>query len=171
VGGVNPDLLTVRSAPPAPAPAPWCAAYVDYDDGPVVAVLWWDDRPFSARGARLGDEAGVLAEGLLDRNDDLPEPGWQWWLVGSEIPWHHDPRFAVAEVEAVGPGTPSVAVEALIEVLAEAPEPTFSREQSIEMIAHRLPWFPAEDDMAAVFKDAGESIGTGTVVIDEGDDP
>jgi hypothetical protein len=167
---VNPDLFTVRSAPPAPAPAPWCAAYLAYDDGPIVAVLWWDDRPLSERGARLAGEGGVLGEAPVAPDADLPEPGWYWWVVGSEGPWAYDPRITVAHVESVGPGTPAAAVATLVDVLAEAPEPTFSYEQSIEAIGRRLPWFPAEEDVAEVFERSGGSIGSG-IVVEEGGEP
>jgi hypothetical protein len=164
---VRVDLITVRGAPALPAPAPWCAAFLDYGaDGPTVAVLWWDDRPYSERAARLVGEAGALDEGILGPDVDLPEAGWHWWIVGEEVPWSHDPRIAIASVTAAGPATPAVALAGLMGVLAEAPEPTFSAEQAREQIARRLPWVAAEGDLADLLQEGGRSIGSGTVLSD-----
>lgn len=165
---MNTDLLTIGPAPVQPGiGGPWFAVCLRYgDDGPIVAVLWWDDRPFSDRDARLSEGTGVLAEAPI-ADDDLPEPGWEWWVVGNEGPWFHDPRFDVAEVEVVGPGTPAQAVTALASTLAEAPEPDFSYEQSVGMLAGRLQWCPAPEGMAEVFE---QEIGSGTVIVDKSED-
>jgi hypothetical protein len=162
---MNRGLLHVVPAPSvSPRWAPWCLGYVEYDDDVIVAAVWWDDRPFADRVVRRQDTEGVLADGLVDPDNDLPAPGWAWWIVGEETPWPHDPRVLVANVHAVGPGSPAEAITALLADLTERPAPTFSREQSLALLAQQLPWYPAAAPIANALDDADGPFGSGTVV-------
>jgi hypothetical protein len=162
--------LELNPIPPAAIDAdlPLCLTLIEYDGGPIVAAFWWDDAPLHEIGARLAAEDGTLGDAPLSpvEGDELPEVGWWWWRVGEEAPWPHDPRVNVAAVHGVGNlGTPADMAQLVRDELGDDPEPSWSREQSIEMVVRRLPFWGVGEDTAAVLAD-DPTIGTGSVVVE-----
>lgn len=173
---MDPAALEICPVPPLAelASKPMCLTLLTYgEDGPAVAVFWWDDTPLHDQDVRLIEGNGQLG-GAVTPDDDLGETGGWWcWLVGDEVPWAHDPRFNVARIQDLGPrGTPADVVRALRCLLEDEAEPTWSREQSLEMVVRSLPfWPPVDDGIAAVF-DGDPSIGSGNVLaVDDPDLP
>jgi putative heme-binding domain-containing protein len=148
---MDPTALEIHPVPPLAelASRPMCLTLLTYGaEGPAVAAFWWDDTPLHEQGVRLVEEDGQLG-GPVTPDDDLDGTGWWAWLVGDEVPWHHDPRVSVANVQALGErGTPADVVRALRRMLEDEPEPNCSREHSLAAIVHKLPfWPPAEDEL------------------------
>lgn len=164
------DLLELDPIPPAAVDAdlPLCLTMVVYDDGPIVAAFWWDESSLHDLGARLADEHGALADRPLEEGElgDEGKPGWRWWRVGDETPWAYDPRIMVASVQAVGDlGTPADVAAMVRGELEDDPEPSWSREQSAEMVIRRLPFWGVNEEVEAAMQ-ADPSIGTGNVVVE-----
>jgi len=165
---MDPATLEICPVPPLAelASRPMCLTMLTYgEEGPVVAVFWWDDTPLHEQDVRLAEGNGQLG-GAVTPDDDLGETGWWWWQVGDEAPWHHDPRVTVANVRALGPhGTPGDVVRALRGMLEDDPEPNYSREHSLEAVVRKLPfWPPAGDELEYI--EAAAPTGSGSVVVD-----
>lgn len=172
------DRLELNPIPPAAADAdlPLCLTLVVYDDEAIVAAFWWDELAVHEHSARLAIEDGTLADHLLEEGElgDEAKPGWRWWRVGEEGPWPLDPRFPAPFIRSVGNlGTPADVGRLVGDELANDPEPSWSREQSAEMLIRALPFWGIDDEQAAII-DADPELGSGMVVTelpDEDEEP
>jgi hypothetical protein len=133
-------LLSVEAPrEPRPEAVGWCVAHIVYNDGPVVAVLWWDDRPLSYLPF---DEDGVVGP---EKVVEAPERGWCYWLLGRTMPYPRDPRQEVAAVITLGAEpSPTEALDAVLEDLEALSAPTWDYGTSLEMMVERL-WGRDED--------------------------
>ncbi|HKO38865.1 MAG TPA: hypothetical protein VJU14_10900 [Solirubrobacterales bacterium] len=166
---MNPELLAV-----VPAPSPrWCLGYVEYDGGAIVAALWWADALITGGdGVRHQLPDGTIDEDPAAAEDAIAEPGWYWWIVGDEDPWPYDPRVTVPHVTAaIGAFTPGQARTAVVAELAERPEPTLTRAESLALVERSLPWLASDDEMVGALGEADPSAGTVIVVTDEDEAP
>jgi hypothetical protein len=128
--------LTIRR-PDAPQPY-WAVVHIIYDDGPVVAVLWWDDEPSSG--------FSMDAEGVVDEEPAELLGGWCSWIVGDEGASAEDPRSSAANVRVDGPGgDPQEALGGMALSLEQSAEPTLSYEESLERI-ERMLWASTPTD-------------------------
>ncbi len=128
--------LTIQR-PDAPQPY-WATAYFVYNagsvvSGPIVAVLWWEDG---------GAPAFVVEEnGVVDEEEFIDLPSWNYWLLGDSSPAMDDPRRDAANVTGLGECSPGEAIRNVVADLEGADAPTVTHTESLELIEEML-WCP-----------------------------
>lgn len=123
------DLERLRIESPEKSQPYWIVGHIVYDDGPIVAVLWWANDEES-RTVPLDDKGVVIPDVEVE-----PEDHWCYWIVGEYEPDYFDPREQAASVIGIASDiSPEEALKTVANVLEGKPEPTMTRPESVKAL-------------------------------------